>query len=144
MSAFISQFGLYRSFVFSIIFFQSARVLVPKLKGGALTSGIVYIASEAYLDFCHANLSSDPKLVPPPSLFPNRTSLFFSCTPDDARAVLEADAPLVFGFSNPPPLPAPPPALVFGRFLWCGPPLILVESCGESVNSCVSAEGPAK
>ena len=48
MAAHNSPFGLWRSFVFSMIFFQSALVLVPKLKGGAFTAGMVYIASDAY------------------------------------------------------------------------------------------------
>lgn len=75
-----SPFGLWRSFVFSSIFFQSALVDVPKLNGGALTPGIVYIASETYwaLD---ANRPALPKCVPPPSLFPNLTSDFFIFKP---------------------------------------------------------------
>lgn len=43
-----SPFGLWRSLVFSMIFFQSSRVDVPKLNGGAFTAGMVYMASDAY------------------------------------------------------------------------------------------------
>lgn len=112
-----------------MIFFQSALVLVPKLKGGAFTVGIVYIASDAYCAFCQANLSSEPKCVPPPSLFPNLTSIFFTAT--SARDEESLD------FRKPPPVPPAPLeaprftvgpavlALLFVTRFVCVPPPIL-------------------